>query len=281
MNSFFSETSNLIDPEKAGEKEKNYYSFNQQKYLSSDMMETQASNGKTFLSSLSKVFFNPKIFTGLIILSIALERLFFKLLVDSYYPSSFLLIELVFLVSFFIFSLIVLYEENFTDNITNHMKKIPQSMIMKIAFLESIQLIWLFFSAYGTSAPLTVILMQSSTISVVYGSKYIIGDRKYKDLHYQGVIYMIIAIVLALIVEIGLNFLFSQKKISALFPVSFLFASLFSGFVTIYKEKLLIEWSQPINIHFLSSCMFFYQALITFLISLFFYFLQGKELYLF
>ena len=52
----------------------------------------------------------------------------------------------------------------------------------------------------------------------------------------------------------------------------------FLGFSALYKEQSIIAWSQPMDIHFLSSWLFFYQFLMAVLLSPLIYILQGQEI---
>ena len=49
-----------------------------------------------------------------------------------------------------------------------------------------------------------------------------------------------------------------------------------SGFATLYKEKSIIAWSQPVDIHCLSSWLFFYQFVVACALSPVIYAMQGK-----
>jgi hypothetical protein len=52
-------------------------------------------------------------------------------------------------------------------------------------------------------------------------------------------------------------------------------AAAIQGFATLYKEKSIIVWSQPMDIHFLSSWLFFYQSLVLIILSPVLYMFQG------
>jgi hypothetical protein len=56
----------------------------------------------------------------------------------------------------------------------------------------------------------------------------------------------------------------------------FLFAASLHGVSTLYKEKSIIEWGRPIDIMYLSSCLFFFQCVVTFVIALVVNFVWGK-----
>lgn len=54
-----------------------------------------------------------------------------------------------------------------------------------------------------------------------------------------------------------------------------------TGLSTLYKEKSIITWAQPMDIHYLSSWLFFYQLLVAAVLSPFIYLLQGNHIFLY
>ena len=68
-----------------------------------------------------------------------------------------------------------------------------------------------------------------------------------------------------------------KMEIRTIFNLIFFKFFYFLGFSALYKEQSIIAWSQPMDIHFLSSWLFFYQFLMAVLLSPLIYILQGQE----
>jgi hypothetical protein len=122
------------------------------------------------------------------------------------------------------------------------------------------------FSASGVPPTMTVILMHSSTIFVVLGSKFIFPQRDYSKFNHIGIGLIAAAIFLCLIKVMfwRMDLISSASSEVALCCWVFFAATSLHGVSTLFKEKNLIEWSRPIDNMYLSSCLFFFQFVVTF-----------------
>lgn len=212
--------------------------------------------------------------TVVLIVNTATERVTFKMMVDRMLPYKFVLIDIIFLASCAIFSAISYYKQRYTDEITPNMKLFPHKWILGIAFVDSVQFLWSVYSAIGVSPTMTVILMHASTLFIVMASRVVTPSRSYGKLHSIGVVFISVAIFLSLFKIIYNDYYFSSNDSRWYTTKSaflYLIASALQGLSTLMKEKALVEWSQPIDIYYLSSWLFFYQFLITVMFSVLFY----------
>lgn len=210
----------------------------------------------------------------------AIERISFKVMVDRMLPYKFVLIEIIFLASCFVFAIITAYKLLFTKDISSSMLKFPHSKLIGIAVLDSLQFLGAVYSAVGVSPTMTVILMHSSTLFIVLGSKIVFPARVYGSLHAWGVALISVAIAFSLFKIVWNDYYFNSSSEAGYSATKcsllYLAASAVQGLSTLYKEKALVEWSQPISIHYLSAWLFFYQFLVTLGLSVVFYLVEGN-----
>mmetsp|Transcript_3372 Transcript_3372/g.3540 ORF Transcript_3372/g.3540 Transcript_3372/m.3540 type:complete len:273 (+) Transcript_3372:171-989(+) len=200
------------------------------------------------------------------------ERVTFKMAVDRMVPFRFVLIQLIFMMSAIVFGIISHIKQGFTNRITVRMKEFPHSKLLIMAVLDTIQFAGLAISAAGVSPAMTVILLHTSTPFLVIGSKYAFPDRKYSVLQMSGVQLISLAVLVCLIGSFTHKHHGSDKTAS-----NFLYIGMAAlhGLSTLYKEKSIIEWSQPIDIHYLSSWLFLYQFGVAIVLAPLIYMLQG------
>lgn len=201
----------------------------------------------------------------------ATERVTFKMGADLMIGYKFALVQFIFLFSCCAFGLVTLHQLLFTNEISNQMREFPHSKILNMAVIDTIQLLLLTFSASGVSPTMTVILLHATTPSILMCSKFVFPDREYGPTHRRGVVIISIAILIALSRPIIFFVSDVSNNIATLQSVSsliYVLAACGQGYSTIYKEKCIIEWSLPISVYYLSTCLFFYQFLLTILVSL-------------
>lgn len=216
--------------------------------------------------------------TSLLILSTASERVTFKFMIDHMYPFKSVLIEIIFLLSFLLFSAVTLYKIHRTKEITSQMRNFPHKEIFIMALLDSIQFIGLVFSGVNVPPTMTVILMHASTIFVVAGSHFAFPHRKYGDLHKYGLGLISGALILSLMKIFWCDWSASDSDhfFNTREALIYVFSSALQGLSTLYKENSLVTWAQPVNIHYLSSFLFLYQFFITFAFAIIYYLGQGS-----
>lgn len=212
---------------------------------------------------------------AVLVISMAVERVTFKVMVDRMLPYKFVLVDIIFLASCGLFSLISTYKKLHTDEITDNMKNFPHQSIALIALVDSIQFLWSVYSAIGVSPTMTVILLHASTIFIFLASKRVFPSRTYGRLHSFGVILISVAILLGLFKIVYNDYYFSDRFGTTESSCLYLVASALHGLSTLMKEKALVEWSQPIDVYYLSSWLFFYQFVITVAFSAVFYISEG------
>eukprot|EP01038_Epipyxis_sp_PR26KG_P005651 gene5651-7804_t len=224
------------------------------------------------LSNLIGVYFMIFIF----IMATSVERISFKLTIDKMLPYKFVLVQLIFLISCIIFSIISFYHRFITQEITSQMTEFPHSKLITMAFIDSIQFIWAVYTASFVSPTMTLILMHTSMPFVVIVSKHFFPSREYTITHINGLKLIVISIVIGLV---GSS-LFSDYNNQSRFQILY-FGALYSlsyamhGCLSLYKEDVIIKWGQPISIYYLSSWLYFYQFLCTIGFSLFHEFIRG------
>lgn len=214
--------------------------------------------------------------TSLLILSTAGERVTFKFMIDRMFPFKFVLIEIIFLLSFLLFSIVTLYKIHKTKEITSQMRKFPHSQILVMAGLDSLQFLGLVCSGVAVSPTMTVILMHASTIFVVGGSRIAFPHRNYGDSHKFGLLFISGALVIGLAKILWCDWSSDCSFYSTRSALMYIAASALQGLSTLYKENSLVAWGQPVDIYYLTSFLFFYQFWITVAFSLIFYLITGK-----
>jgi len=210
----------------------------------------------------------------ILMITTSIERVTFKMTVDRMIPFRFVLIEIIFLISLIVYGIISFIKETFTTKITQQMKTFSHIKLIKMAILDTIQFAGLFSSASGVSPTMTVILLHASTPCIVLGSTITFPNRKYSLTQMQGVQLMSLAILISLSRPI-INLLYDNNYSSFSSTLLYVFSAAFQGIATLYKEKCIIDWSQPMDIHYLSSWLFLYQFLVALLLAPLLYVLQG------
>jgi len=206
-----------------------------------------------------------------LIAATAIERITFKIMVDRMLPYKFVLVQIIFLfsaITFIILTKVKKYIQK--DEESEDMTEFPQSKIFAMAVADTIPFLCMAFSASGVPPTMTVVLMHSSTIFVVLGSKIIFPGRHYSQNNYIGVglIATAIGFCLLKILVWKMDLISSSTDSVALCCFLFLAATSLHGFSTLYKEKNIIEWSRPIDNMYLTSCLFVYQFLVTIAIAI-------------
>ena len=147
---------------------------------------------------------------SMLILTTITERVAFKIMVDQMLPYKFVLIQIIYLLSSIIFTLLSMYKSTILsydisiDNVNIY--DYPYKDIIIIAILDIIPFIMMASSASIVSPTMTVILMHSSTIFNVIGSKYLLSHRYYTTFNMIGITLISLAILLCLCKTIYINY---------------------------------------------------------------------------
>lgn len=79
------------------------------------------------------------------------------------------------------------------------MKEFPHSKLIIMATLDTVQFAGLAVSAAGVSPTMTVILLHTSTLFLVLGSRYTFPDRTYSTVQMRGVQLIALAVGISLV----------------------------------------------------------------------------------
>lgn len=142
-----------------------------------------------------------------------------------------------------------------------------------MAALDTIQFAGLMTSTYAIAPTMTVVLLHINTPCILVLSKFMFPERKYSSMQLRGTILIGIAVLISILKSTIAGDISSRTIYSTVFFV--LFSSL-QSVSTLYKEKFLIEFSQPIDLYQLSFWLFSYQSLFMMAISPLVYIFQGS-----
>jgi hypothetical protein len=216
---------------------------------------------------------------AILIVATTTERVTFKVMIDRMIPYKFILLEIIFIWSWAVFGLMTTLLQITTNQITEQMKTFPQEKVFVMAFFDTVQFFGVVYSGIGVSPTMTIILLHASTLFILLGSRFVFPNRHYGPYHHVGVVLISIAISLSIFKIVYYDYLFNHDD-SRYFPtksaVIYVLSCCLQGFSTLYKERALVDWAQPVNIYFLSSRLFLYQFVITLILSMLFYVYEGK-----
>ncbi len=143
-----------------------------------------------------------------------------------------------------------------------------------MAFLDAIQFSGLVVSAAGVSPTMTVILLHANTPFVVLGSRIMFDDRTYSVNQMRGVLMISLAVIISFYRPLAHFFVDNNVSFVASCFGYVIFTAI-QGIAMLYKEKCIIEFGKPLDVHELSFWLFFYQFLITVAISPLIFTFQG------
>mmetsp|Transcript_16337 Transcript_16337/g.24624 ORF Transcript_16337/g.24624 Transcript_16337/m.24624 type:complete len:420 (+) Transcript_16337:49-1308(+) len=223
------------------------------------------------------------LYVTLLLVSSTGERLIFKMAVDSMAPFRAVLLLLILFTSMIIHAAIaigkrVIYKDSVVSNVFPHKK------LFFMGLFDSISFSGLVISATGVSPTMTVILMHANTPLIVLGSRYIFPDRQYSATQKIGVAWIFVALligvsrplldVFGLLPRSGLSSP-SATFSSAVSSLVYVCSAAMQGLGALYKEKCIIDFAQPADVHIMSCWLFFYQLLFALLGFPILYVLQG------
>ena len=208
-----------------------------------------------------------------LMMSTASERVIFKMSVDRMAPFRFVLAMAFIAVSFLIYGTVMLYKIIYTDKITARMWQFPKKKLLAMAVLDTVSFSGLVISAAGVTPTMTVILLHASTPIIVFFSRFAFPDRKYSEMQIKGSNFIVCAIAFSLIRSIT-DMYYRTDTYNALSSVIYVASAAMQGVGTLYKEKAVIEWSQQLDIHFLSAGLFLFQTLTMGFVALVLYYMQ-------
>jgi hypothetical protein len=144
-----------------------------------------------------------------------------------------------------------------------------------MAGLDTVQFSGLIIAAAGITPTMTLILLHASTPGTVLGSKILFPQRNYTFLQDRGVMLISLSILLCILQPIGSYFIGHATLNFVNSTILYTMAACLQGLAMIYKESRLPTWSAaPLDIHFLSLCLFIMQTILTMIISPFIYTMQ-------
>ena len=154
------------------------------------------------------------------------------------------------------------------------MREFPHSELIIMAALDAVAFSSLVVSASGVTPTMTVILLHVSTPCVVWSSVYVFPNRKYSEIQMRGV--ALIALAMLISISRPVIYMIEGQNVSvAMSSFLYVLGAAVQGFSTLYKEKSIISFGRPMDIHYLSSWLFMYQTAITLMLGPIIYLLQG------
>jgi hypothetical protein len=155
------------------------------------------------------------------------------------------------------------------------MNDFPHANLTIMALLDTLHYSGLTISASGVTPTMTVILLHSSTPFIVLGSRYLFPNRKYSSIQMKGVALISAAVIIS--ASRPIVWIYDEiDRYTAVSSLVYVSAAAVQSLGNLYKEKSLIEWSKPVDIHLLSSWLFLYQLAAVLLFGPVIYFAQGK-----
>ena len=207
---------------------------------------------------------------AMLVISTATERVAFKMMLDRMLPYTFVLIQIIFLLSYLLFkSFTYINSWLTTTDITEEMKEFPTNDLLVMAAIDTVPFLLMALTGSRVYPTMTVILMHASTISVVLGSKIVFPQRQYSRLNFIGIGLIGTSILIGLTKTILVHILVHGPIHMAVFDTFiFLLAAILHGLGTLYKEKSISQWQHPIDNFYLSSVLFFYQFIASIIIGI-------------
>ncbi len=150
----------------------------------------------------------------------------------------------------------------------------PHKKLLVMAFFDTIQFSGLLVSAAGIPPTMTVILLHANTPFVVLGSRVMFEGRLYSENQMRGVLLITAAVVINFYRPIN-HFLHDDNVSFISSAISYVVFVAFQGFAMLYKEKCIIAYGKPLDVHELSFWLFLYQSGITIVLSPLIYIFQG------
>lgn len=233
------------------------------------------------------------VFVLILLISSTSERIIFKAAVDDMAPFRAVLMIFIFLSSCIIFAVIsvakrCLFSHSHIES--SNSVDFPQRGLMFMAIVDTVSFGGLVLTATGVSPTKTVILMHAGTPCVVMVSKFIFSNRKYSYYQMAGVSLITAALVICLS-EPFLDYIegTGDSKLKPLHgsrwtptqgirlcsALAYTFSAGLQGLGGLVKEKSIIDYSLPTDIHTMSCWLFFYQFIFSVLFFPLFYYLQG------
>ena len=154
------------------------------------------------------------------------------------------------------------------------MTEYPHKLIIRMALLETLQFSGLIISAAGVTPTMTLILLHANTISNTYLMKYVFPNRQYPIWHTRGMLLITCAIIVSLARPL-LYFINGWRWIEVICSIVYIISACILGISNLYKEHCIINWKEPMDIHYISAWLYIYQAFFTLLLSPILYYLQN------
>lgn len=148
---------------------------------------------------------------------------------------------------------------------------------MTIAVMDTFQFVGLVVSAAGVSPTMTVVLLHASTPCIMFFSRSAFPERKYSQVQMVGSVIISASIFICLSRPLIYHILGRIGLGPVLSCVAYVLCAAFQGFITMYKEKAIIEWARPLDIYHISAWLFYYQTIVSVVLGPFIFLLQGKS----
>ena len=152
----------------------------------------------------------------------------------------------------------------------------PHAQLMYIALLDFVQFAMLFISAHRVAPPTLAIIMYASPAMSILAARYRFPHREYSPSHVRGGLICIVAVLVTFVEPVV--FMVSQESFSSLLAHMLCISSVYVQSISnSQKEFSLVAWAQPVDFHYISCWLFFYQLIFGILLSPAIFYAQGAK----
>jgi hypothetical protein len=222
---------------------------------------------------------------GLVLATVG-ERVMFKLAVDRMFPFRIVLVQLIVTSSLVVYGVISLVKQGLMRDM--HAVTLPRTTLWAMAVVDTVGFAGLTVAAAGVSPAMTVVLLHASTPCMVLGAHFYFPDRKYTPVQMRGVGLIALAVVAGVGTRVATaavaggggrpetpDALAHSNWAGALSTLTYAIMAGMQGLATLFKEREIAAFAQPMDIHYLTSALFMHQTAIALVLAPVGYFLQG------
>jgi len=256
---------------------KHYYStINNDEGIDDELGERNKLKNK--ISANYEIWNNTKFYivASLLLFFISVERVSFKVLADRMLESYLALLVGSLFCSALLQALLVTWKAlmKMEDNNIN-MSMFPHRRVLLIATLDAFVLFGFIFATQHILGVYSIIFIQCNLIGVVIFSRFLFPDRKFTNDHWFGIAIVSAGLSLLLLLVIFQDLVFNHTMLNIGYLTAFICCCLLQGLSVLFKQKILIEWSVPLDTAFFNLILFIYQLIAATIISLLYYAIEG------
>lgn len=159
--------------------------------------------------------------------------------------------------------------------ITNAMTRYPHSRLVTIALFENAYLTGMVLSAAGVSPTMTVILLHASTPATGLFTRFFFPSRQYSRSQTRGM-WVITAAVFISTLRPLYHMLAGSNSVGVMCSFGYILSAALQGVSNLYKEKCIVSWPEPMDIHYITAWLLSYQFILAVLMAPLFYGMQSE-----